>query len=131
METVAAAFTYKAQRDAGAMARIQYKEQAQQEQDAARSREIDRRRRLVEALASQNAEAGAIGAATGVGSRRAIAMADARLASLDSLTDRASTNRRAIMLRKAGDEAYRQARLQGYATLLDTAGDAAKSGSWG
>ena len=106
---------------AGQQAEVEYKERAQQELDAARDREIERRRRLVSALASQNAEAGALGAMTGFGSRAAIALSDARRASLDSLTDRASTNRRALMLRSAGAEARRQSYLGAATTLFETA----------
>lgn len=46
---------------AGALQEIEHKRQAQEEETAARDREIERRRRLVQALASQNAEAGALG----------------------------------------------------------------------
>lgn len=99
---------------------IQLKEQAQQERDAARDREVERRRRLVQALASQNAEAGAVGAAPGVGSRAAIALADARRANFESLADRASTNRRALLLERAGAEAARQGRYQARAGLIQT-----------
>lgn len=111
-----------AQRNAGAQADIDARERAQQETDAYRDREIERRRRLVSALASQNAEGGALGAAPGVGSRAAIAMSDARTAGLDSLSDRASTNRRALLMRQGGRFAKRQGNLAAGATLLDTAG---------
>lgn len=112
---------------AGKMRNIEYKEQAQQEQDAARDREIDRRRRLVSALASQNAEAGALGATTGVGSGAAIALTDARRANYESLADRATTNRRSLMLRTAGKFARRQGNAAAVATLLDTGTDVANA----
>lgn len=109
-----------AQRRAGQYQDIQYRQQAQQEQDASRDREIDRRRRLVSALASQNAEAGALGAAPGVGSRAAIALTDARRAGYESLADRASTNRRSLLLRSAGREARKQGNLGAFATAAET-----------
>lgn len=109
----------KAQQNAGKAAQIEYKQRAQQEVDAGRDREIDRRRRLMSALSSQNAEAGALGIDTS-GSRTALALTDARMASRDSLTDRAMTNRRATMLISAGREARNQANLQSGATLLDS-----------
>jgi hypothetical protein len=112
------------QRRAGALMEIEHKEQAQQETDAARDREIERRRRLVSALAAQNAEAGALGAAPGVGSRAAVAIADAKRASYENLADRASTNRRAITLRTGGREARKQGNLQAGATLLSSAAGA-------
>lgn len=111
-----AASTYRS----GGFQQIEYNERAQAELDASRDREIDRRRRLVAALASQNAEAGAIGAAPGVGSRAAQARADARRAAYETGADRATTGRRALLLRKAGSEAKRQAGYLTAATLLDT-----------
>lgn len=112
-----------AQKREGQYQDIQYREQAQAETDAARDREIDRRRRLVAALSSQSAEAGAVGAAPGVGSRAAIALSDARRAGYESLADRSSTNRRALLLRSAGKHARRQGNLQAGATLLGTTAD--------
>jgi len=106
--------------NAGKATEIQYKEQAKQEEVSARDREIERRRRLVQALSSQNAEAGAAGIDPTTGSRRAMTLEDARLAQMDSLTDRAMTNRRAINLRSAGRNARRQGDLQAAGSLLNT-----------
>ena len=113
----------KAQSNAGKAAKIQYQQQARGEETAAKDREIARRRRLVSALASQNAEAGALGITPGVGSRKAIALADAKRASFEGLSDRASTGRRAVMLRSAGKAAQREGNLAAASTLLGTATD--------
>lgn len=115
------AVSVKASQDAGKATQIAHKEQAKQEEMAARDREIERRRRLVQALASQNAEAGAAGLDPTVGSRRAITLEDQRRAGLDTLTDRAMTSRRALNLRAAGKNARRQANLESAATILNTA----------
>lgn len=117
--TVASA---KASSNAGKMASIQYREQADQETDAARDREIDRRRRLVTALASQNAEAGALGIAP-VGSTSAIALSDVRRARYETLADKAGTGRRSLMLRSSAKHARSQGALTAGATLLGGAGD--------
>lgn len=110
-------------RNAGKLADIQYREQAQQETDAARDREIERRRRLVSALASQNAEAGALGVAPGVGSRSALAMSDVKRARYENIADRASTGRRSLMLRSAGRHARKQGDLGAASTLLGGAAE--------
>lgn len=112
-------------RRAGKLQDIQYKRQAEDEETAARDREIERRRRLVQALASQNAEAGALGLDPTTGSRRAITLEDVRRARMDDLTDRAMTSRRGVSLRLAGSEARKQGNIQAGATLLDTVGNVA------
>jgi hypothetical protein len=118
----AGAATAVAHHRAGEFQAIQYREQAQQETDANRDREIERRRRLVAALASQNAEAGAFGTAPGVGSRAAIALSDARRAQYESLADRAGTGRRSLMLRSSAKESRRQGNTLALASAIDTAG---------
>jgi hypothetical protein len=115
------------QRRAGALQQIAYKEQAKQEEFSARDREIERRRRLVQAIASQNAEAGALGLDPTMGSRRAIMLEDVKRARFDDLTDRAMTTRRATSLKSAGRESRRQANFQSDVTLLDTAGSVANA----
>lgn len=115
-------------RNAGKLQQIEYQRQAKEEEVSARDREIERRRRLVQALASQNAEAGALGIDPTTGSRRAITLEDVRLARMDDLTDRAMTSRRSVSLRSAGRSARRQGNLQAGATLLDTVGTIAGAG---
>lgn len=116
--------SYVSQRRAGAMQKLAYQEQAKDEEFAARDREIERRRRLVQAIASQNAEAGAIGIDPTTGSRRAILLEDTRRARLDDLSDRAMNTRRGASLRSAGREARTQSNIQAGATLFDTASSA-------
>lgn len=125
--TIIASGVYQAneQKRAGQFQEIQHKEQAEEEVDAARDREVERRRRLVQALAIQNAEGGAMGAAPGFGSRGAIALSDVRRANLDSLSDRSRTNRRALRLREAGRFARKQGDAAAVGTLLETAGQVA------
>jgi hypothetical protein len=114
------------QKRAGALQAIAYKEQAKDEEFSARDREIERRQRLVRALASQNAEAGALGI-DNTGSRRAMVLDDVKRARFDDLTDRAMTTRRAASLKSAGREARKQSNIQAGMTLLDTAGSAANA----
>lgn len=122
--TVAAGATaVAAYKSSGDYDKIAYEERAKSEADAARDREIDRRRRLVSALSSQNAEAGAVGAAPGIGSRKAIALSDARRASYESLADKANTGRRSLMLRAAGKQAKRQGTTNALVTAMGTAED--------
>lgn len=128
---IAGTYTAVQQRRAGQFQEIQYKEQAQAEEDAARDREVNRRQRLVEALASQNAEGGALGALPGFGSRAAQTLEDVRRANLDSLTDRAITGRRALVLRQSGRFARSAANAQSYGTILSTVSDAASMYSGG
>jgi hypothetical protein len=117
---VSGALAVSQQRKSAGMQEIAFKEQAKQEETAARDREIERRRRLVSALASQNAEAGAFGLDPATGSRRAIQLEDARRANLDSLTDRAMTSRQAVTLRSQGRAARRQGNVAAGQTLLST-----------
>jgi hypothetical protein len=124
----ATAVSVKASQNAGKAAQIQHNEQAKQEEMAARDREIERRRRLVQSLASQNAEAGAMGIDPTTGSRRAITLEDQRRSQMDSLTDRAMTGRRALMLRSAGRNARSQANLESAATILNTTSTIAGAG---
>lgn len=122
------ALAYRQQRTAGKIAEFQYRDQAEQEETAARDREIERRRRLVQALASQNAEAGALGIDGATGSRRAIVLDDVRRSRMDSLSDRAMTNRRAVNLRSAGGNYRRQSNIGAATNLLDTVSSVAQAG---
>lgn len=122
---VAGGLAANEQRNAGKWAEIQHAEAAEQELTAAKDREISRKQRLIEVLAVQNAEAGALGASVGFGSRAAIALTDAKRAQYDMISDRASTGRRALILRSEGREAARRGNMQAVGTLLDTAVSAA------
>lgn len=121
-----AAGTYasvRSSQNAAKATEIQYNEQAKDEASAARDREIERRRKLVQALSSQAAAAGASGVDQSVGTRKAIALADLNAASYDSLQDRARTNRRSLLLRGAGKNARRQGNLESAGIVINAAAD--------
>ncbi len=93
--------------------------EANQERDAARGREIDRRRALLAALASQNAAAGAGGVAFS-GGLAAAARRDVADARRDSLTDTVNTDARVRALRSQGRSARMIGNLGAAKSLLDT-----------
>lgn len=103
---------------AGDEASSEAKGAAIREGDAARGREIDRRRNLVRALASQNASAGA-GGATGQ-SYEAIARSDIRDAQNDLLTDNVNSDARQRALRQRAGNFQRQGYAHAATSLLDT-----------
>jgi hypothetical protein len=92
---------------------------AKQEKDAARGREIERRRGLLTALASQGAAAGAggIGFSGGVA---AAAKRDIKDARNDLLTDAVNTRRNVRMLRLQGKSARQAGGFQAATSLLDS-----------
>lgn len=94
--------------------------EATQEADAFRAREIERRRDLLKALASQSAQAGAGGVAFS-GSIASIARRDIRDATNDLLIDRANTRTRIAALRNRAKQSRRGGRLGAAVSLLDTA----------
>ncbi len=108
------------QRQAGAFQQIQLKQEAEGEADAARGREIERRRALVRSLASQNASAGSRGVQTD-GSIGLIARTDINDASNDLLYDRNNSASRIRALTAQGANARRVGNARANATLLDTA----------
>jgi hypothetical protein len=107
------------QRNAGIQQQFQYKEQAAQEGDAARQREIDRKRNLLRALASQNAAAGANGISFD-GSAANLARVDIEQSNSDSLIDNVNSGRRGRVLQMGGREARRSGDLAAAGSLLDT-----------
>jgi hypothetical protein len=114
---------------AGQAAKAQYKQQAKQEADAARQREIDRRRDLLTAIASQAAAAGTMGVSTRAGTGLAgIAQYDINESRRDMLTDRVNTGRSRNMLLKASKNAGTMGGLGAATSLLDTAVDLGRSG---
>ena len=112
--------TAKAQQDSGRAQQYQMQAQARTEAVAAKSRELDRRRDLIKALASQNAAAGA-GGVEASGSIGGIIRRDIRDASNDLLTENANTTARQRALQNAGRNARAQGDLMATATLFDTA----------
>jgi hypothetical protein len=114
---------------AGQAAKAQYRMQAKQEADAARGREIDRRRDLIRAIASQAATAGAMGASTRSGTGLAgIAQYDINQANRDAISDRVNTGRMRNMLLKAGKNAASTGGIGAAASLLDSAVDIGRNG---
>lgn len=113
------------QRNAGIAVSNEAKLEAKKEGDAARGREIERRRDLIRAISSQNARAGALGIAT-TGSVGAIARADIRDAQNDLLTDSVNTQTRQSILRSQARNARAQGNLGAVTSLLDTGAKAYK-----
>jgi hypothetical protein len=92
---------------------------AKQEKDAARGREIERRRGLLTALASQGATAGAQGVAF-TGGKAAAARRDIKDARNDLLADTVNTRRNVRMLRLQGKSARQAGGFNAATSLLDT-----------
>jgi hypothetical protein len=92
---------------------------AKQEKDAARGREIERRRGLLTALASQSAAAGAGGIAF-TGGTAAAAKRDIKDARNDLLTDTVNTRRSIRMLRLQGKSARTAGDMGAATSLLNT-----------
>jgi hypothetical protein len=110
------------QREAGKVENKEYKLQALQERDALRGREIDRKRSLLTALATQNARAGALGVGTG-GSIGGQVQSDIDAATMDSLMDRAGTSTKVRVLKTRGANAQKAGNAAAVTSLLDTATD--------
>lgn len=107
------------QRNAGIAQSHQMKAQAAREGDAARQREIERRRNLLRALSSQSARAGAGGVALD-GSLAGIARADIRDATNDLLIDRSNTRSRQNELITGAKNARSQGNIGAAVSLFDT-----------
>jgi hypothetical protein len=121
--TTAASGVYSAQQQkaAGKAANAEAQIAANREGDAARGREIERRRALLRAIASQNAAAGAGGVAVNA----ATLGADLMYATDDLMADRSNTLQTQSLLRLQGSNAKRAGKVGAFTTLLDTAGSTA------
>lgn len=121
--TTVASGVYSAQQQkaAGKAANAEAQIAANREGDAARGREIERRRALLRAISSQNAAAGA----GGVSVNEATLGADLMYATDDLMTDRSNTLQTQSLLRLQGSNAKRAGKVGAYTTLLDTAGSTA------
>lgn len=106
-------------RNAGIAQANQYKAQIRSEGDAAKQREIDRRRDLMRALSSQNARAGALGIETG-GSIGGIMATDVKEAQMDLATNSANFSLRKRDLLAAAASAKRAANWKAVSGLLGT-----------
>src|SRR3990172_11576447 len=89
------AYSIKSQQDAASAVKQENALASRREGDAARGREIERRRQLMRALAAQSAQAGAAGGAPNA----AIAGADIKSAASDLLYDKANTAAEQSLLR--------------------------------
>lgn len=116
----------KSANDAGKAQAQQFKQEALQEGDAAREREIERKRNLLRAISSQNASAAA-GGAQFSGSILAAAERDIQQSRGDSLLDSVNTGRKTRMLEASAKEARRAGRAQATTSLLSSASGAAKA----
>lgn len=115
------AVSVKSSVDAGKVASREAEQQARREGDAARAREIERRRKLLQSLANQSATAGAYGASPDL----SVASADIKYAQDDTLTDLAGTRTEQNLLRARGRNAKRSGYYQAGGSLLDFGASAA------
>lgn len=114
------------QYQAGQAASAQYRAQARQEQTAARESEIQRRRDLLRALATQNAQAGAQRVAFS-GGKAAIAAYDVAQAKRDTLVAQVNSSTKIAALKSAASNAAFQGKVGAAASLLDTATNITKT----
>lgn len=108
-------------RAAGKAAQAETEIEARAEGDAARQREIDRKRNLMRALSSQAAYAGAAGVSISSGSPASLVNLDIAEANRDRDIDEVNTGTKQRMLRFRGQNARTQGNAQARTTLLDTA----------
>lgn len=113
------------QRNAGIIQSNDMKAAARKEGDAARQREIERKRTLLRSLSDQSARAAAAGISLG-GSTGALIRRDIRDATNDMLVDRSNTRSTISSLNTGAKNARRQANLGAAVSLFDTAAGAAK-----
>lgn len=113
------------QSKAGDIAQIQAKTAAKAEEGAALSREADRKARLNEALAAQNAAAGAGGVFGFEGSPLSVMKEDISREQEATERDETMTKIRALTLRAGGRIARRQART---GAIIGLTGDLASTG---
>lgn len=104
---------------AGKITEQEYKLQAKQEGDAARQREIERRRGLLSALSSQNAQAGAQGVAL-AGSPAAMMNRDIKDFRNDLMYDQANTKTSQRILRSRGSAAAAAGKIGAIQSIVDT-----------
>lgn len=124
MATTAAAgvAAYRQQRIAGKFEQKQSEIDAAAEGDAARQREIDRKRGLLRAISSQQAAAAAAGISSSEGAQAKIAQLDTALSSNDLGVDIANTRQRQSSLLSQGRAARFAGDMGATVSLLDTAG---------
>lgn len=104
---------------AGQAQQVQYEMQARQEAAAARDAEIERKQRLVKALASQTALRGAQGISAYQGSPAAMMQEDIRQAEYASLIGQSNLDMRTTQLQTEGRQAVQSGYLSAGSSLLD------------
>jgi len=109
---------FSAERTKGKIARGEAEVAAKAEEAAGVSRESDRKERLIEALASQNAAAGASGIAAFEGSPLSVMKEDIRREEKATGRDVFQTKLRAMTLRARGKIAERQAKTSAALGLI-------------
>jgi len=114
---------------AGQQQEVNYQMQADQERFAARDREVQRRRRIVAALASQNACRGATGVRAFEGSPAAMMKNDQALFEYDQSMASSNTSMRQQTLLTSGKHARQYGVMSGATTLLDYANKTAERGT--
>tara|TARA_R110002096_G_scaffold394485_1_gene589786 strand:- start:509 stop:904 length:396 start_codon:yes stop_codon:yes gene_type:complete len=110
MGIVADVASFGMQRAQGSIARGQSEVAAQAEEAAGVSRESDRKGRLAEALAAQNASAGTSGIAAFEGSPLSVMKEDVRREKVATERDAFQTKLKSMTLRAGGKIAERQAK---------------------
>jgi len=104
---------------AGQQKEVEYQMQADRERFAARDREVQRRRRLVAALASQNAYRGASGVRGTEGSPAHMLKSDFALFDYDQSMARANTSMTTQSLLRSGKYAKEYGYMSAGTTLLE------------
>ena len=132
MGVIAEVASFGMQRAQGDIIRGEANVQAKSEELAGKQREVDRKDRLAEALASQNASAGAGGIAAFEGSPLTIMNQDIQAEETATQRDKFQTDLRAMTLRAGGKVARIQKRTGANIGLLtdveDRLTDSAKTG---
>jgi hypothetical protein len=109
---------------AASIARGEGKLQAQQEELAATQRETDRKDRLAQALAAQNARAGAAGVRAFEGSPLTIMSEDIRREQVATERDTFQSNLASMTARARGDNTHRALKTQSMLTIAKGVGTA-------
>lgn len=107
-------------RNAGVIQSQQYKQAAVAEGDAARGREVERRRVLIKTLAARDAYAGATGQTTG-GSIAALNLRDINDASNDLLYDKGSSAAKTRAYTSAASNAQSQGNIAAVGSVFSAA----------
>lgn len=122
----AGAESAKASRRAGQASAAEAQIQATSEGDAARQREIERKRNLLRAISSQSAVAGAAGVKINEGSPSSLINLDIAEANADSDVDAGNTKAKQRALKFRGQNAISAGNSAANVSMLDTAANTLK-----